>query len=123
MKSAAAMIVMLSIFLGLMGAAHGQNSLKGVWVVVEMKSPQGTTKLNNAGTNLNFLAQGKWEMIHAGGAVEAGVYQTQGATIHMVYEGGKEVFGDFNVSFSSGRLVLNGTGSSQGYGYTLQRAH
>jgi hypothetical protein len=113
--------ILLSIVIVLLSAAAGfAQGIQGDWVVVEMKSPQGTTKLNNGGTNLNFLKGSKWEMIHATGNTEAGAYVLKGSKLLMEYEGGED-FGSFEISFSGNRLILDGTGSSKGYGYTLER--
>src|SRR6185369_12695451 len=67
------------------------------WNVMSMTAKGETEKKSDApGPDVEFCKNGKWGMLHYGGAREAGTYQIQGDRVIMKMEDGS-LFGNFQI--------------------------
>ena len=58
------------------------------------------------GPDVEFCRDGKWGMLHYGGAREAGTYQVQGDRLVMKMEDGS-LFGDFQIKRNGNEMTLD----------------
>jgi len=84
------------------------SSLAGTyWNVMSMTEKGETEKKSDApGPDVEFCRDGKWGMLHYGGAREAGTYQTQGDRVIMKMEDGS-LFGNFQIKRNGNEMTLD----------------
>jgi hypothetical protein len=74
---------------------------------MSMTTKGETEKKNDApGPDVELCRDGKWGMLHYGGAREAGTYQMQGGRLIMKMEDGS-LFGDFQIKRNGNEMTLD----------------
>jgi hypothetical protein len=83
-------------------------SLAGTyWNLISMTTKGETEKQSGApGPDVEFCRDGKWGMLHYGGAREAGTYQPQGGRLLMKMEDGS-LFGNFQIKRNGNEMTLD----------------
>lgn len=83
-------------------------SLAGTyWNLTSMTTKGETEKKTGApGPDVEFCRDGKWGMLHYGGAREAGTYQVQGGRLVMKMEDGS-LYGDFQIKRNGNEMTLD----------------
>jgi hypothetical protein len=77
------------------------------WNVMSMTAKGEEEKKSNApGPDVEFCTNGKWGMLHYGGAREAGTYQEQGGRLIMKMEDGS-LFGNFQIKRNGNEMTLD----------------
>jgi len=77
------------------------------WNVMSMTEKGETEKKSDApGPDVEFCTNGKWGMLHYGGAREAGTYQVQGGRVLMKMEDGS-LFGNFQIKRNGNEMTLD----------------
>jgi hypothetical protein len=85
-----------------------QANLVGTyWNVMSMTTKGETERKSDApGPDVEFCKNGKWGMLHYGGAREAGTYQIQGDRVIMKMEDGS-LFGNFQIKRNGNEMTLD----------------
>lgn len=77
------------------------------WNMTSMTTKGETEKKSDApGPDVEFCRDGKWGMLHYGGAREAGTYQMQGGRLIMKMEDGS-LFGNFQIKRNGNEMTLD----------------
>ena len=77
------------------------------WNVMSMTTKGEQEKKSDApGPDVEFCTNGKWGMLHYGGAREAGTYQEQGGRLIMKMEDGS-LFGNFQIKRNGNEMTLD----------------
>jgi hypothetical protein len=77
------------------------------WNVMSMTTKGEQEKKSDApGPDVEFCKDGKWGMLHYGGAREAGTYQEQGGRLIMKMEDGS-LFGNFQIKRNGNEMTLD----------------
>ncbi len=77
------------------------------WNMTSMTTKGETEKKSGApGPDVEFCRDGKWGMLHYGGAREAGTYQQQGGRLLMKMEDGS-LFGNFQINRNGNEMTLD----------------
>jgi len=77
------------------------------WNVMSMTAKGEEEKKSDApGPDVEFCTNGKWGMLHYGGAREAGTYQEQGGRLIMKMEDGS-LFGNFQIKRNGNEMTLD----------------